>query len=1030
MKKIIHYYVYNPLVANLTLIFLFLTGLISLYSMKQEAFPRVNLRQVRILTVFPGASPIDVEKKITIPIEEKLREVEGLDSVRSISRNSESDINIKIDLEHPDPDQVVNDLRRAVDRVTNFPIEVRDRPVVTEQKSSNFPILEIAVSGNITEQELQQSVRFIDDELRKVPGVSRVDLFGKRKEEWRILVNPILRKKYVINFSDIYESINRRIVSIPGGSFLSPITKDIRVTGEVEKIDELKNITIRSNENGQSVQLSQVANLNETYERPRAFAQSNGKEAVTLQIIKKDSGDIIETVNAIHAKLEELKPQLVKGIEIIDLNDEGLRATKRLDVVLTNSMQGLILVVLVLIVFFSFRDAIISSLSLPLTLLGTIIAFPFFDISFNLVSMLGIIIALGMLVDNSIIISENIYKLKKSGINARDASVQGASELIVPIFGSYLTTVAAFLPLALMSGIMGRFIWQIPFMVIVALTFSLFESFLLLPGRYAMFGKNPKEKEAKNRVRRVFRDVLERSFDNLRNSFVRGIRVVVRRPITTLAVIYSILIGSVLVLGIMNFNLFPKEGIDYVLIRAEFPASYSAQETARKLAYFDEVIAKIPKNEIQSSILKIGIQQTDPTDPLTRVGENLGMAQIILVPETERKRTAQVIFGELDEELKQIPDATSVMVDLVVNGPPIGAAVTVAIEGRDYKVLEEISQEMKSMLRTMDGVINIGDDYNFGREEIQIRVKDANSALTGIDTSTVASYVRTAIEGVEAASLRKGKDEIKVMILNQDEFRSQTNDLDRIEIANRYGLLTPIGAVTTRNVYKGVEAYFHNDFEKAITVTADVNEEIITSGAVNEKILEYFSDIGKRYSGYAIKFRGEQESTDKSMVSLGKATLLALFAIYAILAIIFNSALKPLVILSCIPLGFVGVVIGFILSGKTLSFLAMVGIIGLAGVIVNASIVLVDTIQEYEKKGIPFNDCLIEAASDRFRPILVTTFTTMAGMIPTAYAIGGSDPILIPMTLSLAWGLGFGSFGSLVFIPAVFSLYGKVVGKK
>ncbi|MCW7496020.1 efflux RND transporter permease subunit [Leptospira levettii] len=1024
MRKVIHFFVYKPLVANLVFIFLFLAGIISVLSMKREAFPRVNFRQVRVLTVYPGASPVDVEKKVTIPIEEKLREVEGLDSVRSISRNSESDISIKIDLEHNNPDGVVNDIRRAVDRVTNLPIQVKDRPIVTEQKSSNFPVLEIAIHGAMDEMELQEMGRFIEDEMRKVSGVSRVDAFGKRKEEWRIRVDPDLKKRYTIGFSDIINAISKRNISVPAGSFLRPITQDIRVTGEIAEINDIKNIPIRSNETGNSIVLSQVANVKDTYERPRVLAVVNGEPAYVLQIIKKDSADIIRTVEAVQGRIEELKKQIPANIQFTELNNEGKRAIKRLDVVITNSLQGLFLVVVVLILFFSFKDSLLTSLSLPLTLFATTIAFPIFDVSFNLVSMLGIIISLGMLVDNSIIISENIYKYRSKNFESREAAVLGASELFVPIIGSYLTTVAAFLPMAFMSGIMGKFIWQIPFMVIVALTLSLFESFLLLPVRYAQFTSNEPKKRSKHRDR--FRSILENGFESLKNKFTKFITKVVGRPFITLGCILIVFLSSCGLVGLMNFNLFPKEGIDYVLVRAEFPPDFSAQETAKQLQYFQPILDKIPKSEVQSVILKIGIQQTDPTDPLTRIGEQLGMAQIILVPETERKRTAQEIFGELEPDLKKLPNAISVMVDLVVNGPPIGAAVTVAIEGRDYKTLKQISNEMQDFLRKQDGVININDDYKPGREEIQIRVKDTASAITGIDTEITAYYVRTAMEGLEASNLRKGKDEVRIIIQNDDRFRDGIEDLDSIQISNKFGLLTPITAVTTKTTVQGIEALYHNDYEKAITVLADVNEAITSSSIVNGKIVDEFGNIGKKYPGYKIKFRGEQEETAKSMVSLLVAGVLAFFGIFAILAIIFNSIKKPVLILLSIPLGFVGVVFGFLISGKALSFLAMIGIIGLAGVIVNASIVLVDTIEEFQSKGEGLLESLITASSERFRPILVTTMTTMAGMIPTAYAIGGSDPLLIPMTLSLAWGLGFGTFGSLIFIPASFSAYYKL----
>lgn len=1028
MKKIIHFFVYKPLVANLVFIFLFLAGMISVLSMKREAFPRVNFRQVRVLTVYPGASPVDVEKKVTIPIEEKLREVEGLDSVRSISRNSESDISIKIDLEHANPDGVVNDIRRAVDRVTNLPTQVKDRPIVTEQKSSNFPVLELAIHGAMDEMELQEMGRFIEDEMRKVSGVSRVDAFGKRKEEWRIRVDPELKKRYTLGFSDIINAISKRNISVPAGSFLRPITQDIRVTGEINEINDIKNIPVRSNETGNTILLSQVANVKDTYERPRVIAVVNGEPAYVLQIIKKDSADIIRTVQAVQERIDELKKQLPANIQFTELNNEGARAIKRLDVVITNSLQGLFLVVVVLILFFSFKDSLLTSLSLPLTLFATTIAFPIFDVSFNLVSMLGIIISLGMLVDNSIIISENIYKHRSRKIDSREAAVLGASELFVPIIGSYLTTVAAFLPMAFMSGIMGKFIWQIPFMVIVALTLSLFESFLLLPVRYAQFTSHEVKKRSKHREK--FRSVLENGFESLKSGFTNFITKVVNRPFLALGSILIVFLSSCGLVGLMNFNLFPKEGIDYVMVRAEFPPDFSAQETTKQLQYFQPILNKIPKEEVQSIILKIGIQQTDPTDPLTRIGEQLGMAQIILVPETERKRTAQEIFGELEPDLKKLPGAVSVMVDLVVNGPPIGAAVTVAIEGRDYKILKQISNEMQSFLKKQEGVININDDYKPGREEIQIRMKDTASAITGIDTEITAYYVRTAMEGLEASNLRKGKDEVKIVIQNDDKFRDGMEDLDSIQISNKFGLLTPITAVTTKTTVQGIEALYHNDYEKAITVLADVNEAITSSSIVNGKIVDEFGNIGKKYPGYKIKFRGEQEETAKSMVSLLTAGVLAFFGIFAILAIIFNSIKKPILILLSIPLGFVGVVFGFLISGKALSFLAMIGIIGLAGVIVNASIVLVDTIEEFQARGEGLYKSLITASSERFRPILVTTLTTMAGMIPTAYAIGGSDPLLIPMTLSLAWGLGFGTFGSLIFIPASFSAYYKLKKRK
>ncbi|MBK8398939.1 MAG: efflux RND transporter permease subunit [Leptospiraceae bacterium] len=1020
MKSIISYFVYRPLISNLVILFLLLAGGLSLLFIKREAFPNVNLYQVRISTIFPGASPGDVEQKITIPIEEKLREVSGFDTVRSISRNSESEINVKVDIDHKDPDKVVADIRRAVDQVTDLPPQVRDKPLVIEQKSSDFPVMEISVYGGNNEIELQTNAKFIQDELRKVEGVARVDAFAKRKKEWHVLVNPTLKQKYSVGFSDIISSIAERNVSIPGGSINAEYTKDIRVSGEFTEISDLNKLPVRANESGNQIFISQIARLKDTYEKERTLARTNGYDAVNLLIIKKEQSDIIRTVKKIEEKIPFLKKQIPESIQILELNNEGTKTINRLDVVTTNSFQGLILIFIVLFIFFSFRDSVLTSLSLPLSLLGSLLFMPILDISFNLISMLGIIISLGMLVDNSIVISENIYTYKLKGMTSSEAAIQGTSELVVPIVGSYLTTVAAFIPMLSMSGIMGKFIYQIPLMVIITLTMSLFESFFLLPVRIAKYGRD------KSIVKETFfgrlRGKLDVFFETVIAKFESFTRILIRRRYLTIFVLFLIFVGSVATLTLMKFNLFPKEGVEQVIVKAEFPPYYTARETLTRMQYVEPILNRIPKSEIIGYTVKIGIQQIDPTDPLARVGEHLGMVHLYFIPENERKRTTAEIMAELEEELKKIPNAETVFIEELINGPPIGAAVTVAVEGKDYKTLKIISKDVQDFLASMDGVKNIADDYKKGREEIIIALDSAKSAATGISVATTASFVRSAFEGNEASRFRIGKEEVRIKVLNDDQYRMSQNDINRVNIINRYGLLTPIYSIVNINSEQGIEALLHFDFEKAITITANVDEKITTSGIVNGKLIDKFKDVENKYPGYTLKFRGEEADTNKSMASLASAGIVAMFGIFAILALIFNNTLKPIFIIMSIPLGLIGVIFGFLISNKSLSFLAMIGIIGLAGVIVNTSIVLVDFIDELQKKGLDKYESLVKASSGRFRPIILTTFTTMAGLIPTAYSIGGSDPVLVPMTLALAWGLGFGTLGALIFIPTIFSI--------
>lgn len=1020
MKTIISYFVYRPLISNLLIVFLLLAGSLSLLFIKRESFPNVNLYQVKISTIFPGASPGDVEQKITIPIEERLREVAGFDSIRSISRNSESDINIKIDIDNKNPDKVVDDIRRAVDKVNDLPPQVRDKPLVIEQKSSDFPVLEISVYGGANETELQTNAKYIQDELRKVEGVGRVDAFGKRKKEWQVLVNPLLKQKYSLGFSDIISAIADKNVSIPGGSINAEYTKDIRVTGEFQEIGELDKLPIRANESGNQIFISQIARLKDTYEKERTIARTNGYDAVNLLIIKKEQSDIIRTVEKLKTKMESLKKQVPESIHILELNNEGNKTTDRLNVVISNSIQGLALIFIVLFIFFSLRDSILTSLSLPLSLLGSLLFMPILDISFNLISMLGIIIALGMLVDNSIVISENIYSYRMKGMAPEEAAIQGTSELVVPIVGSYLTTVAAFIPMLSMSGIMGKFVVQIPLMVIITLTMSLFESFFLLPVRIARFGDI--KSETTGTFFSKLRGKLDSFFESVILKFESLTRILVRRKYLSLAVIALVFNSSLVTLTLMKFNLFPKEGIEQVMIKAEFPPHFTARETLTRLQYLEPILDRIPKKEIIGYTIKVGIQQTDSSDPLTRVGEHLGMVHLYFIPENERKRTTFQIMGELEAEIKKIPNAENVFIEELINGPPIGAAVTLAVEGKDYKKLKEIAAEIEAHLSSIQGVKNIADDYKKGREEIILSLDSTKSATTGISVATTANFVRSAFEGNEASRFRIGKDEVRIKVQNDAQYRTSQDDIKKVNIINRNGLLTPISSFVNIRSEQGIEALLHFDYEKAITITADVDEKVVTSGMVNGSLMKQFADIEKKYPGYSMKFRGEQESTNKSMASLASAGIIAFFGIFAILALIFNNTIKPVVILFSIPLGLIGVIFGFLISNKSLSFLAMIGIIGLAGVIVNTSIVLVDCIDELQKKGMDKYESLAKAASSRFRPIILTTITTMAGLIPTAYGIGGTDAMLVPMTLALAWGLGFGTIGALFFIPTVFSI--------
>ncbi|TGK01034.1 efflux RND transporter permease subunit [Leptospira semungkisensis] len=1029
MRTIIQSFIHNRLFLYLGMVFIVLAGLVSLLGLRRDAFPNVDMKQLVITTKFPGASPADVELRVTYPIEEKIKEIDGIDEIRSFSRNSVSDIDVRVSLDEKDPEKVLNEIRRAVDNaISDFPLQVTEKPKITERKSGSFPIMDFSVYGGKDEIELHTVAEFIELELEKIPGVARVDVFGKRDREWHILVNANRLKQYQLDLSDITRAIRSRNINLPAGSVDSEEAFDLRIDGEFKHPYEIGKIPVRTNDIFSTVRLSDISRVEDTFEYPRFLAIANGKQGLILSVIKKERADAINVANMVQARLKELDQTFPEGIKTFKLNDEAARTRNRLNVVSSNALIGFLIVFGILFLFLDFRTATLTSMSLPLSMLMTFAVIPLFDVSFNMISMMGLIISLGMLVDNSIVISENIYTYLGQKMDSAAAALKGTSEMVIPIFGSYLTTVAAFLPMLFMSGIMGKFIWQIPLVVIIALTASLLESFLFLPARIAVFAKNPEELKKSSK----FRKRLDEFFLRMEDKFSNFVAFTIRNRYKSFSVILLLVIGSCGAMSQMDFILFPKEDIEIFLIKAEFSPSSRIFQTRDKMKYMEDILKKIPKDELVSYSTKIGVQQTDPDDPLSRFGENLAVIMVYLTPESKRKRKASQILASIEDDIRKTPGLSDVYLEEMAMAPPIGAPITVGILGKDYDVLKKVSVDLQNFLRGIKGVHSIRDDYRNGRKQMYIQLDEGLESFTGVSTFSAANLLRTAYDGERAGNVRQGKTKIYLRVMYDKSFRKNPEEVKGVPLRNKAGNITNLAKISKMDLKDSPELLSHRDFERAITVNADIRSESgTTAHEANQKVANEFKPlIERQYPGVSIVFGGEEKDTQRSMASLAKAGILALAGIFMILALTLQNFWRPFLILSTIPLGIVGIVLGFPLSGKAISFLAMIGIIGLAGVLVNASIVLVDCIDSISKGSKEsLDEILLEASRRRFRPILLTTLTTVAGLLPTAYSIGGSDPVLIPMTLALGWGLGFGTLGSLLYVPVTLSVFADIRSK-
>lgn len=1016
----INFFIDRPKLGVLLSLIVILAGVLGAKQLRREAFPSVNFAQAQIVTVYPGATPEDVEELVTQKIEDEIRGTSGLKLVQSVSTQGLSTIFVHIDLDYSDVTGAMTELQRSVDRVTDLPAEVEERPRFLEIKTRNIPILEVSLHGDAPEMTIRQWMDRLEDRLERLPGVATIRKVGYRDREYRILLNAQALQQHHVSVEEVVAAVRAHNVDLPGGSLVStPHQVNVRTSNEIESVAALADVVVRANLSGQQVRIRDLGEVVDSFRDPTVLARTNGKRSMVATITKQESADIVRLATSVRETIAAFAKGLPSGVNVTLSNDEARRTEHRLDIVTTNTWIGLILVLISLLVFLNWQTAIVTSLSMPLVVLGTMACMLYVGITFNLISMLAIIIALGMFVDNSIVVSENIYRYREEGYSLVEATRRGVNNIFWPVTATVLTTIAAFAPMGVTAGIMGKFIWGIPVVVSISLLMCLAESFILLPTRVRL---------ADVGVRRAASE--SHWFVALRRWFDRQLDAALRHQWRSLGVALGLLILSFVWAGTkMDFILFPPEGIDIMVVRYEAEPGTSVEQLDGAVREIESHIAALPPEELDSFVTRTGIQQVDISDPNARNADNVGMIVVYLTPENKRVRLAKEIEKSLVESIPVQAPLTRLTIEKMVMGPPVGKAVTITVLGNNLETLKKGVSEIVEYLGGVDGVKNITTNDRPGPQDVHVRVRTDAQQLYGIAPQDVARTLRAAYEGVEASTVTQFGDEIGLRVQLADADRGDLSVLSALTVRNARGNLVPLQSIADITKTDGTRDRHHQDFLRSITVTADVDIDIVTSSTVNAKLAKHFADFTKRYPDYRLKYGGEEESTRESMDSLFAAMIIAVLCIYGILVTLFNSLAKPLLVMFSIPFGFIGTIVGFTLQDKPLGFFAMIGVVGLAGVVVNASIVMVSFIDELRADGVPFGEALRRGASLRLRPILLTTVTTVAALVPTAYGIGGWDPILVPMTMALAWGLLFGTTLTLFLVPCGYAALESVQTK-
>lgn len=1023
MTNLSKFFIENPKLTIVLSFFIVIFGLTGIKTMNAESYPSVDFATAIIETEYFGATPEDIEVKITKPIEDEIRTVSGLKDVRSISQAGRSKIVVRVDMDNRKVvvKDVMADLQRAIDRTKDLPTDLREKPKFTEIKSEEFAALELAVVGPNVERERDLIADALKEDIEDDKNVKAVVLEGFRDREFEINLDAKKLDQYHIGVDEVLRKIGARNTNIPGGELEDSANQRlVKINAKIKDAQDLGATPIRSSFSGEIIYLKDVATIVDGQVKARTLTRYGGDPATLLTVQKKGGADTLKLVSVIRPILKRYEEKYGEKFKFKIFNDEGVRVGAKIDTLAQNALFGLAVVVGVLLFFMPGRVGIMAAVALPMSLLATLGLMPFFDLTLNSITILALIIAMGMLVDNSVVVSEEYLRRRQMGMNSLDAATSTVENMWIPITATAFTTIAAFLPMLVTTGIMGRFIYAIPVVVTFALLFCLLDSFLLLPMRLHLAAKylDVGSAEAKK----------SGWFDKVAEKFEAFMVRVVRHRYVTAAAMFGLIVFSFIMIGVFNkFMLFPPEQTEIYLARIEMPENTKVEKTYEVTQRVEKKIQEVLGEKLLAHSISIaGTSQAMPTDIKGQTGANVGIVKMYAT----KYAKDNVRYTEVLKLLREITDAetSSLTFEEQVNGPPVGAPVTVTFRSNDGKSLDDLIGKVIGMLKDTKGVFDAEVDDVFGPNEVKVILDYDKLDRLGLTAAQVGNTVRTALTGTFVSDVTLNNKEAQLKVKFGGISKQDIADLKNIKIMDSRGNLVPMGLLGQFEITKGTPQVKRMDYKRAKTVTANVNPEVITSVAANQLVANKFAELSKDHPDVNMVFGGEAESTNESMASLGNAMILALIGIYAIMVYIFRSYLAPGLIMTTITLGLLGVSISFWAHGRPVSFLAMIGVIGLAGIIVNNGIILIDFINQMKAEGkLSYEDILVKAPTIRLKPVMATSLTTMGGLFPTAYGLGGADAMLVPMTLAMAWGLTTGTILTLVWIPAGFAIIDDLI---
>lgn len=1030
MTGAISWFVRNPVAANLMMTVMVVGGFFTLIQLTQEEFPAIDPEAVQIVVEYRGASPAEVEESICIRVEEAIKGTPDLDRISTMASEGICVVTAEI-LVGADVTAAATEIENRIDAIDTFPAD-SERPLVSKVEVRR-PVLRVALSGPLTEHELKRLGQRARDEIANLPGVSQVVLQYDRDYEVSIEVSEATLRRHGIDLNHVAEAVRSFSLDLPGGSVKTGGGEILlRAKGQAYQQSDFEDIVVLTRPDGTLLRLSEIAKVIDGFEDTELRGQFNGDPSVVIKVQLIGEEDALEAAAAVKEWVVPFRQSLPKGVSATIFNDDSLELVVRLDVLVRNGRTGLALVFVVLALFLRFRLAMWVAAGVPIAFAGALLFFPVFGLTISTLTVIAFIIVLGILVDDAIVIGESVHSREVEGMPQIEAAIRGTQDVFVPVIFGVLTSVTAFMPIILLPGRMGGFFGTVGKTAIVCLAFSLLEALLILPSHLA-HRKLERTTDNPNGLSAKWRHIQGRFANGLdkiaKVNYARALETAIDFRYATVAAAVAVLIltAAMVTTGRIRFQFFPEVAGDIAYATLTMPRGIPLERTevavAQIQAAADQLIAALDEEIPGPSIVvhtfsSIGEQLGRPVPEDSGPGAggaHLAEVGIELISSLERDFQTQDVLDRWRDLTGPVPDA----IEVDFTSDAFGAGEAIQIELYGSETIEELAMAantVKRQLATYAGVRDVADSFRAGKQEVQLSIRE-NALPLGLTQADLALQVRQAFYGEEVQRMQRGRDDVRVMVRYPEAERRSLGSLEDMRIRTRDGVEVPFSAVAEAKVTRGFANIQRTDRQRIVTVTANVDRVETTPVIILDQFEAWFPELSERFPNLQYRYGGEAREQSSTASGIVTGLGMALLVIYVLLAIPLKSYAQPLIIMSVIPFGMVGALLGHKIMGWDIVFFSVLGIVALTGVVVNGSLVMVHTINARRAGGLSIGDSVRSAAIARFRPIALTTATTFLGLVPLMFEASVPAVPLVPMAIALSYGVLYASVMTLFLVP-------------